>query len=311
MRVLVTGGAGFIGSHVVDALMAKGHAVTVLDNLSSGNKDKLKEHLRNPDFRFIEGDIRDIKAIQESLADVNAVVHEAAMASVPQSVKEPELFHAVNVEGTLSLLKASVDANIKRFVFASSCSVYGNPDKLPVTEQTSLNPLSPYAQTKLTGEEHCRAFNLKGLPPVCFRYFNVYGPRQSYGEYAGVMMKFIDRLRNDQPPIIYGDGEQARDFVYVGDVANAALLVLDRDKVAGEVFNIGTGKTITINELCELFLKLTGKTHLKPIYEAARSDDIYSSQADISKARKLLSFEPNVKLAEGVKKLLKSQGLIS
>ncbi|HID61109.1 MAG TPA: SDR family NAD(P)-dependent oxidoreductase [Hadesarchaea archaeon] len=308
MRVLVTGGAGFIGSHVTDVLAARGYAVTVLNK--STDKNNLREHLNNPNFRFIEGDIRDTKAIQRSLAGVKAVIHEAALASVPQSIREPELFHAVNVGGTLSLLRASLETGVKRFVLASTSAVYGDPNRLPTTEEAPPSPLSPYARTKLLAENHCREFNLKGLSTVCLRYFNVYGPRQSHGEHGGIMTKFIGCVREGQPPIIYGDGEQGRDFVYVGDVAEATVLALEKSGAAGETINVGTGEMTTINELWGLFTRLTGKTHLKPVYEPARPGEVYRSQADTSKARKLLGFEPSVTLEEGVKRLLEGVGLI-
>lgn len=308
MRVLVTGGCGFIGSHLVDALLARGHAVTVLDNLSTGSKDNLRAHLTNPNFRFIKGDIRDGKAVKKSISGVDAVVHEAAMISVPLSIKEPRLAQEVNVGGTLSLLEASRKAGVKRFVCASSCAVYGDPDKLPVAEDALLKPSSPYASSKLAAEEGCRKFFELGLPTVSLRYFNVYGPRQSGGEYVGVMAKFIERLRDSRPPIIYGDGRQTRDFVYVSDVVEATLLALERDGVAGEVINIGTGRETSINKLCELFLKLTGNKALKSVHKPPRVGDVRRSRADITKARKLLGFKPRVALEQGAKKLLKSVG---
>jgi len=304
MRVLVTGGAGFIGSHVVDALITRGDTVTVLDNLSSGKTDNLKTHLKNPAFQFIRGDIRDTRAVGNALADADAVIHEAAIVSVPLSVKNPELVHSVNVEGTLNLLRASSDRGVKRFIFASSCAVYGEQKKFPISEDASPNPLSPYASSKLAAEKKCLTFHdEEGLETVCLRYFNVYGPRQSAGEYAGVMIKFLERIRADQPPIIYGDGEQTRDFVHVQDVAEATLLALEHDGVAGEVINIGTGGGIKINELCQIFLKTAGNPHIKPVREDARVGDVRYSRADISKARKLLGFGPKVSLENGVEML--------
>lgn len=305
MKVLVTGGAGFIGSHLVDGLLARGHSVTVLDDLSSGTMDNLKTHTDNPAFRFIQGDIRDAEAVERALAGVDAVIHEAAMMSVPLSIEDPELAQSVNVDGTLALLKASLGHGVKRFVYASSCAVYGEQAELPISEDAPPQPLSPYASSKLAAEKNCLAFHEReGLETVCLRYFNVYGPRQTFGEYAGVMMKFLECLRTDQPPIIYGDGEQTRDFVFVGDVAEATLLALEREGVAGEVMNIGTGEATSINKLCEVFLRLVGKSELKPIYEVPRGGDIKHSLADIAKARKLLSFKPKTPLEEGIKKLL-------
>ena len=306
MRVLVTGGAGFIGSHLVDTLLARGDAVTVLDNLSSGTLNNLKIHMDNPALRFVQGDIRDAGAVERALTDVDAVIHEAAVISVPLSIKDPELAHSVNVEGTLALLKASLKRGVKRFIYASSCAVYGEQAEFPISENAPLKPLSPYASSKLAAEKNCLAFHEReGLETVCLRYFNVYGPRQT-GEYAGVMTKFMERLCANKSPIIYGDGEQTRDFVYVSDVVDATLLALERGGAVGEVINIGTGKETNINELCELFLGLAGKTHLKPVHEAWQAGDIKRSQADISKARKLLGFEPKVRLEDGVQRLLES-----
>jgi len=267
--------------------------------------DNLKTHTGKPAFRFIQGDIRDAEAVKRALAGVDAVIHEAAMISVPLSVKNPEFARSVNVDGTLTLLKASLGHGVKRFVYASSCAVYGEQAELPISENAPLQPLSPYASSKLAAEKNCLAFHERdGLETVCLRYFNVYGPGQTFGEYAGVMMKFLERLRSDQPPIIYGDGEQTRDFIFVGDVAEATLLALEREGVAGEVMNIGTGEATSINKLCEVFLRLVGKSELKPIYEVPRGGDIKHSLADITKAKKILSFKPKTSLEEGVKKLL-------
>ena len=310
MRVLVTGGAGFIGSHLVDALLARGDAVTVLDNLSNGSMANLKNHTTNPALRFIQGDIRDAKAIENAVAGVDAIIHDAAMISVPLSIEDPELAHSVNAEGTQALLKASLERGVKRFIYASSCAVYGEQAKLPISEDAPDNPLSPYASSKLVAEQSCRTFyELEGLETVCLRYFNVYGARQT-GEYAGVMTKFMERLRANQPPVIYGDGEQTRDFIYVGDVVDATLLALERDGVAGKTLNVGTGRTTSINELCGIFLRLAGKTGLKPTYEAPRSGDIRHSQADIAKMKKLLGYEPKVSLGQGVEKLLRDYKVV-
>jgi UDP-glucose 4-epimerase len=308
MRVLVTGGAGFIGSHVVDALISRGDTVTVLDDLSSGKLENLKAHRGSRAFRFIRGDIRDVKAVEKALAGVDAVVHEAAIVSVPLSIENPELVNSVNVEGTANLLNASLNHGVKRFVYASSCAVYGEQKKLPIKEDAQPNPLSPYAASKLAAEKKCLSSEGKKLKTVCLRYFNVYGPRQSAGEYAGVMVKFIERLRASQPPIIYGDGEQTRDFIHVQDVVGATLLALERESASGEVINIGTGKGTKINKLCELFLKAAGKPDINPVYEAPRAGDIRHSWADISKARKLLGFKPKIQLEKGIEMLWESAG---
>jgi len=253
----------------------------------------------------VEGDIRHSRTVEKALEGVDAVIHEAAIASVPLSIKNPALTNEVNIFGTLNLLEASLRAKVKRFVYASSCAVYSAASELPINEDAPLKPLSPYASSKLAAEEHCRAFfENHGLETVRLRYFNVYGLRQTAGEYAGVMLKFLERIRKDQPPVIFGDGEQTRDFVYIADVVEATLLALNREGAAGEVFNIGTGEVTTINRLCEIFLELTGKTHLRPIYADARPGDIRHSKADITKARKILGYKPKVSLEMGVRGFL-------
>lgn len=304
MKVLVTGGAGFIGSHVVDRLMQRGDEVIVLDDLSTGSLKNIEHHMSKPNFRFIEGDIRDLKAVGEATAGVDVVIHEAAITSVPLSIEKPELTMDVNVGGTLNLLKASLKARVRRFVYASSSAIYGVPSKLPIDEDSQLKPLSPYGQSKVEAERHCQTFHNRGLETVRLRYFNVYGPRQAGGEYAVVMIKFIERLRNDQPPVIFGDGEQTRDFIFVGDVVEATLLTLCERGAAGECFNVGTGEVITINRLCDLFLKAFGRADLKPIHAEAKPGDIRHSQADITKARRVLGFQPKVSLKEGIRKLI-------
>ncbi|MEW6592375.1 MAG: NAD-dependent epimerase/dehydratase family protein [Candidatus Hadarchaeota archaeon] len=308
MKVLVTGGCGFVGSNLVDLLMERGHSVTVLDNLSNGNMANIKAHLKNKRFSFIKGDILS-KNAEDALSGVDAVAHEAAIISVPFSIKKPELTHKINVDGTRHLLEASADAGVKRFVYASSCAVYGDQKKMPISEDAPLKPLSPYAESKLAAEKSCVGFyKRQGLSTICLRYFNIYGPRQSGGEYAGVMMKFMERLKNNEPPIIYGNGKQTRDFVYAGDVAEATRLALECETGGGEVVNIGTGKRTDINQLCDIFLDLTGNKGLKPFRWTARGGDILHSLADISKARELLGFRPKVGLRDGVKKLLESYG---
>jgi len=305
MKVLVTGGAGFIGSHVVDKLMLNGHDVVVLDNLSSGNMKNIEHHLDEPRFRFVKGDIRQARTVKKAFEGIDAVVHEASIVSVPLSIENPVLTNDVNVKGTLNLLEAGLKAEIKRFVYVSSCAVYGDSSKLPINEDAPVRPLSPYASSKLAAEEHCITFyENHGIETVRLRYFNVYGPRQAASEYAGVMVKFLERIKRDQPPVIFGDGEQTRDFVYVSDVVEATLLALNREGVAGNVFNIGTGEVVTINKLCKIFLELTGKERLKPIYMDARSGEVRHSQADIKKAMKLLGFGPKVSLKKGVREFI-------
>lgn len=301
--MLVTGGAGFIGSHIVDALLEGGAEATVLDNLYSGSKENFKAHLKNPKFAFIEGDIRNKSTVIKAMKDVDAVVHEAAIISVPFSLKNPDLTYSVNVEGTTNVLQLALDEGVERFVLASSCALYGDQKKLPISEDAPLEPLSPYASSKLAAEQSCLKFCRKGLETVVLRYFNVYGPRQSGGDYAGVMVKFKERVLQDKNPVIYGDGGQTRDFINVRDVARATELALEK-KAAGEVLNIGTGKAISIKELCELFIKASGRIGLEPAYEPAKSGEVRHSQADTRKARKILAFEPSVAIEDGVRSLL-------
>jgi len=309
-RVLVTGGAGFIGSHVVEALLDRGCSVVVLDNFSTGKLSNLGRYLDDSRLTIIKGDVRDLGAVERALEGARAVVHEAAVKSVPLSFKNPAFTHEVNVGGTLNLLRAASEAGVERFVFASSAAVYGEQDAIPIGEDAPPNPLSPYGHSKLLGERECLNFWKDGkIETVCLRYFNVYGPRMTGDEYAGVMTRFAERLRADQPPIIYGDGEQTRDFVHVADATDATVRALEREGIAGEVINVGSGRATSINELCEIFLEAAGKPHLRPVHEPPRSGDIRRSQADIAKGRRLLGYEPAVALERGIKDLLGFLGL--
>lgn len=307
MRVLVTGGAGFIGSHTVDLLLSRGYEVTVLDDFSSGKQENLAAHLEKPSFRLIRGDVRDPRAVEEAMEGVEAVIHEAALISVPLSFERPEVVKEVNVGGTLNLLETCVRKGVKRFVYASSASVYGEPKRLPVSEDHPTSPLSPYAESKLRAEWEClRFFREKGLETVCLRYFNVYGPRQGGGEYAGVIVRFLERLKKGLPPLIHGTGDQTRDFVYVEDVARANLLALTSSGVAGQVLNIGTGRETSILELCFLLLKLTGREGVRPVHGSPRKGDIRRSVADVRRAKEVLGFEARITLEEGLKEVLRS-----
>lgn len=302
---MVTGGAGFIGSHTVDLLLSQGYEVTVLDDFSSGRPENLEAHKGNPSFRLVRGDVRDPRAVEEALEGAGAVIHEAAVVSVPLSFERPEVVREVNQKGTLNLLEACVRKGVKRFVYASSASVYGEPRYLPVGEDHPLSPLSPYAESKLGAEWEClRFFRERGLETVCLRYFNVYGPRQGGGEYAGVIVRFLERLRKDLPPLIHGGGDQTRDFVYVEDVARANLLALSSPKAPGQVLNIATGRETSILELCSLLLRLAGREGVKPVHGAPRRGDIKRSVADVRKAREVLGFEAGVTLEEGLRKML-------
>jgi len=306
-EILVTGGAGFIGSHIVDRLLDEGFKVRVLDSLSTGEKKNLAPHKNKKSFQFIEGDIRNFDLVKKTVKGVNAVIHEAALVSVTRSVENPLLSNEINVTGTLNLLKACVDAHVKRFVYASSCAVYGDTETLPNHEKLAPKPLSPYAVDKLAAENYAKVFhNVYGLETVSLRYFNVYGPRQKYGPYSGVISIFINRLLENKPPIIYGDGEQTRDFINVKDVVEANMLALSKREAVGEVFNISTGEAITINKLTETIQKLMGKTSLKPVHAEPRPGDIKHSYGDITNARRNLEYEPRVQLENGLSELVKS-----
>jgi len=306
-EILVTGGAGFIGSHIVDRLLDEGFKVRVLDNLSTGEKKNLAQHQNNKSFQFIEGDIRNFDLVKNTVKGVDAVFHEAAVVSVTRSVEDPILSNEVNVTGTVNLLKACVDAHVKRFVYASSCAVYGDTETLPNHENLAPKPLSPYAVDKLAAEKYAKVFhNVYGLETVSLRYFNVYGPRQKYGPYSGVISIFINRLLENKPPIICGDGKQTRDFINVKDVVEANMLALSKRKAVGEVFNISTGEATTINKLTETIQKIMGKTSLKPVHAEPRPGDIKHSYGDITKARRNLEYNPKVRLEKGLSELVKS-----
>jgi len=304
-RVLVTGGAGFIGSHIADSLMKQGCEVVVLDNFFSGKIENIKRHLDSEGFHLIKGDIRNSKNVKEAVKNVDAIFHLAAIVSVPLSQENPLVANDVNVGGTLNLLEASLKTGVGRFIYASSCAIYGEAQRLPVDEAHPTSPLSPYAVSKLAAEYYCKAFYENyGLKTLCLRYFNVYGPRQVKNYYSGVITQFIGRLKKRKPPIIYGDGQQTRDFVHVKDVTDANQLALNSQYEFAETINVGTGKPTTINQLAKVLLELTGRSELKPKYAAPRKGDIKNSCADISKAKRVLGYEPKVALKKGLKTLL-------
>jgi len=306
MKVLVTGGAGFIGSHLVDGLLARGDEVVVLDNFLTGKLSNLQAALRRGGLRIVRGDVRNRADVREAIGGADAVIHAAAIVSVPFSVENPEETWEVNVRGTRNVLEEAGAAGVEKFIFVSSCAVYGNAPNEPIPESRPPSPISPYARTKLEGEKACLEFG-RSVPVVVLRYFNVYGPRQPPGEYAGVMVKFAERIRMGEPPVVYGDGEQTRDFIFVSDVVRATLLALEKAP-AGEVINVGSGKPTTINELCRIFLRIFGREDLRPVYSPPRPMEIRYSWADISKAKKLLGFIPEVNVEDGVRRLLMEGG---
>jgi UDP-glucose 4-epimerase len=306
-RVLVTGGAGFIGSHLVDRLIKEDHEVVVLDNFFNGNIENIKQHLDSGELSLVKGDVRDSGDVEEAMRNVDAVFHLAAIISVPLSIKKPSLVNEVNVGGTLTLLEACSKADVERFVYASSCAVYGEAQHLPINEDHPVNPISPYAVSKLAAEYYCQVFcESYGLKTLCLRYFNVYGPRQIKGPYSGVIMRLINRLKRGKPPIIYGDGKQTRDFVHVRDVVRASVLALSGPRDIGGIVNVGSGTSTTINKLADLLIRLSGKSDLKPICAAPRAGDIKKSCADITKAKRVLGYEPSVTLEDGLRNLMRA-----
>lgn len=300
-RVLVTGGAGFIGSNIVDRLAGEGFEVGVLDNFSTGDARNLVRASERK-IAIHHEDIQDYDAVRATLREYRAVIHQAALVSVARSVEDPLRVNQVNVSGTLNLLRAAVEAKIERFVYASSSSVYGETEALPKRESMNTLPTSPYGTSKLAAENYCRVFaRVYGLKTVSLRYFNVYGPRQKVGFYSGVIPAFIRRAQEGKPPIIYGDGFQTRDFTYVQDVVEANILSLTSPGIkGGEVYNVAGGSTITINALASTVAALLGKPNLSPEYAPPRKGDIRASYADISKAKEELGYSPKASLAEGL-----------
>ena len=302
---LVTGGAGFIGSHIVERLVQEGQHVRVIDNLSTGKRKNIEPFLEK--IEFIEGDVRDLELVRKAMDGVDYVLHQAAVPSVPRSVKDPLTTNAVNVEGTLNILIAARDAGVKRVVYASSSSVYGDTPTLPKQEGMKPQPRSPYAVSKLAGEFYCQVFyHVYGLETVVLRYFNVFGPRQDpESQYAAVVPKFITALLRNEPPTIFGDGEQSRDFTYVENVVEANLLATQAKgtDVAGQVFNIACGTRITINKLAQMLAEIIGvDPELEPHYAPPRPGDVRHSLADISKGQEFLGYHVKVDLFEGLKR---------
>lgn len=297
---LVTGGAGFIGSHIAEALVKRGERVRVLDNLMTGKRENIEPFLDR--IEFIEGDIRDEATCRRAMAGVEFVLHQAALPSVPRSVEDPLLADAINVRGTLNLLVAARDAGVRSFVFASSSSVYGDDPELPKREGREGRLLSPYAATKLTGEHYAQLFHrLYGLRTVSLRYFNVFGPRQDpQSQYAAVIPLFITKVLRGERPTIFGDGEQSRDFTYVENIVEADLLAARSDRGGGEVFNIACGERMTVNGLLEAVNAVLGRK-VEAVYADPRPGDIRHSTADIAKARRVLGFEPRVPFLDGLR----------
>ncbi|GAC1702527.1 MAG: SDR family oxidoreductase [Candidatus Acidiferrum sp.] len=299
MRFVVTGGAGFIGSNTVDELVRRGHSVVVLDDLSGGKEENLAE-IRNK-ITFIKGSITDIEVVRKAMHEADYVLHLAARTSVPRSVKDPIETNKLNIEGTLNVLIAARDAKVKRIVFAASSSAYGETPTLPKVENMQPHPISPYGVTKYVGELYAQTFGrCYGLENVCLRYFNIFGPRQDPSSpYSGVLAKFCTAFLEESQPVVYGDGEQSRDFTYVDNAVQANLLACEAPNVSGKVFNVGTGSRYTLKQTIELLGKITGRPQ-EAKYEAPRDGDIRDSQADIGQARDYLGYHPQVNFEEGL-----------
>lgn len=300
-RVLLTGGAGFIGSNLVLRLVAEGFTVRVLDNFSTGFRENLAEALK--EVELIEGDLRDPQAAARAVAGVDTVFHLGALGSVSRSVDDPMTSHTVNADGTLNILLAARAAGVRRVVYSSSSSVYGDNPALPKKESLATQPISPYAVSKLAAENYCRAFwQVYGLETIALRYFNVFGPRQNpYSQYAAVIPRFIDRVRRGQPPVIQGDGEQRRDFTYVANVVEANLLAMRATEGFGQAFNIACGDQISVRRLADGIIALLERD-LEPVYTAPRPGDIRDSLADVSKATRFLGYQPVVDFWEGLRR---------
>jgi UDP-glucose 4-epimerase len=301
-KVLVTGGAGFIGSHLVERLLNENHAVRVLDNLSTGKRANLPSH---PGLEFIQGDIRDATAVERAVSGVQAIVHLAAVASVQASVDEPLATHGSNFDGTLLLLEAARRFGARRFVYASSAAIYGDTECVPVPESATPNPLTPYAADKLAGEYYLRFYFSKfGLATTAFRFFNIYGPRQDPSSpYSGVISIFCDRLKQDRPVTLFGDGNQTRDFVYVGDLAGILMRSLGRADLNGRVLNVGAGREISLLELLDDLESLSGRPITRE-HTGARMGDIKRSCADARELAQAFGGVPATTMREGLRKLL-------
>ncbi len=307
MKFLVTGGAGFIGSNIVEELLKRGYSVRVLDNFATGKRENLKEF--NNDVELIEGDIRSFHIVQQAVKGIDVILHQAALPSVPRSIKDPITSNEVNVVGTLNILEAAKDAGVKRVVYASSSSVYGDNPELPKHEAMIPNPLSPYAVSKLAGEKYCNVYSrLYGIETVALRYFNVFGPKQDpNSQYSAVIPLFIHAMMKDKSPTIFGDGTQSRDFTYVANVVEGNILAATKDIQSGLVMNCACHGQITLNELINELNKLLGK-NIKPVYANPRPGDIKHSFADINLIEKKLDFKPLVKFTDGLKITVESYG---
>lgn len=302
--IVITGGAGFIGSHIAGAAAANGGKVRIIDDLSTGHIENIEE--LSGDIDFIEGSVADPQLMKSALQDAEVVFHEAAIPSVPRSVENPMQSHIASVDGTFNLLLAARDQSVRRVVYAASSSAYGDQPTLPKVEDMSPDPLSPYAVAKLVGEYYCQVFTrVYGLETVSLRYFNVFGPRQDPGsQYSGVVSRFISSLCSAERPVIFGDGEQSRDFTYIDNVVSANLKAATSASGVGQVINVATGDRITLNRLLSELKDLIGTSDIEVDFRESRVGDVRHSLADTTRARELLGYEPTIGLREGLKRTI-------
>lgn len=307
MKYLVTGGAGFIGSNIVKELLKRGEFVRVLDNFSTGKRENLYEFFGRPDFELVEGDLRSFHIVRSAVKDIDYVLHQGALPSVPRSINDPITTNDVNILGTLNILEAAKEFNVKRVVYASSSSIYGNSDVLPKREDMPAAPLSPYAISKYTGERYCQVYyELYGMETVSLRYFNVFGPNQNpNSQYSAVIPKFIKLIHERKQPVIYGDGSQTRDFTFVSNNVEANLLACTAKGAPGQVFNIACGERYPLIEIVNRINDILG-AHVEPVFEKERPGDVKHSLADIEKAKNVLGFDVKTNLKEGLEKLIES-----
>jgi len=302
-RYMITGGAGFIGSNIAEALLKKGIEPVIFDNFTTGRRENL-EDLEG--VKIIEGDLKNLDEIKAAMEGVEVVFHEGALPSVAKSINDPVKSNKNNIDGTVNLLLAARDAKVRKVIYAGSSSAYGNSETLPKIETMKENPISPYAISKLTAEQFCKVFrSVYGLDTVVLRYFNIFGPKQDPSSpYSGVISLFATKLLNNEQPIIHGDGEQSRDFTYIENAVNANLLAAESDAAGGESINTACGARVTLNELFRIMRDIVGAHDIEPIYSEPRIGDVRHSLADISKAKELLGYEVAVDLKEGLKRTM-------
>ncbi|MFA4941810.1 MAG: SDR family oxidoreductase [Patescibacteria group bacterium] len=309
-KYLITGGAGFIGSNIAKELLARGEKVRILDNFSTGKRENVEGFKNNPNFELVEGDLRDLETVKKACEGVDFILHQGALPSVPRSIKDPMGVNEVNTLGTLNILEAAKEFGIKRVVFASSSSIYGNDPTLPKHEEMSVSPLSPYALTKYAGERYCQLYHqLYGLETVALRYFNVFGPNQDpSSEYSAVIPKFIKLISENKRPTIYGDGTNSRDFTFVANNVAANIAACTAEKASGQVMNIACGERYTLLDLIKAINEILGK-NIEPEFQPERTGEVKHSMADISRAQEILDFAVKTKFKEGLEETIKSMGL--